>query len=584
MGYQSYNWIVTGPNSFLSNLSGENTSVILTEIGSYDVTLTVSDGVISETSTQFGFLSVQTIPIINAVSDQTVCHNEFIQEVYFSGSTPNAIYQWTHSNQAIGLSPSAGVGSIPPFQVQNLTSVVINSIFTVIPVLNGCSGDPIIFNITVKPIPTVFSTPNQTHCHNDSTLAVNFSGAINGTDYNWANNNPLIGCVASGTGDIPSFQVQSLAFSSQIASFIVTPSLNGCLGSAINFDITVLPLPIVNAGNDTVLCVGQSYTPIASGSPLANFFWSNNVSNGVPFIPNSTILLTLSAQLNGCTASDVVALTVLPIPTISITSFNGEDSLACDGSLSVTVVGGVAPYTYLWTNGSGDFTTPIIENLCSGIYNITVTDANGCMVSNSGVVNDTLIPILTGDTLIFTDNIYPDSTIIGSETSDWIENCTFDYDLVTAATINSYVDNGSSTIVTWLMSLSDGTIIPIEAIYNLSPGTAGVYELTLQLTCSQKSDPKFLIANSRLYYEGSTIGIQTNSLSAMHLYPNPAISTIFISGLNEEFNYEIRDLQGKLVQQGTNAKQIKIEDFPTGTYLIGVSRDNEVKQLRFVKF
>jgi hypothetical protein len=221
--------------------------------------------------------------------------------------------------------------------------------------------------------------------------------------------------------------------------------------------------------------------------------------------------------------------------------------------------------------------------LCSGTYALSVVDANGCSATNSAVINDTLIPVIVGDTLIFTDNIYQDSTIIGADTSDWIENCTFDYDLVTSATISSYVDNGSSTIVTWLISLSDGSTIPIEATYNLSPGTAGVYDLTLQLTCSQKSDPKFLVANSRLYYEGSTIGIQSNSLSAILLYPNPAKSTLSISGINESFQFEIRDIQGKLLKQGANDKQINIENRPAGTYVIGISTDSEVKQLRFVK-
>jgi hypothetical protein len=72
-------------------------------------------------------------------------------------------------------------------------------------------------------------------------------------------------------------------------------------------------------------------------------------------------------------------------------------------------------------------------------------------------------------------------------------------------------------------------------------------------------------------------------LSAILLYPNPAKSTLSISGINESFQFEIRDIQGKLLKQGANDKQINIENLPAGTYVIGISTDNEVKQLRFVK-
>ena len=46
----------------------------------------------------------------------------------------------------------------------------------------------------------------------------------------------------------------------------------------------------------------------------------------------------------------------------------------CNGTASVSVSGGVPPYTYLWSNGQE---TPGLTGLCNGIYNVTVTDAVG---------------------------------------------------------------------------------------------------------------------------------------------------------------------------------------------------------------
>jgi gliding motility-associated-like protein len=67
----------------------------------------------------------------------------------------------------------------------------------------------------------------------------------------------------------------------------------------------------------------------------------------------------------------------------SITSVTGVDptcSTLCDGSATV-VASGSDPLTYSWTNSTG--TTSTLNNLCAGTYNVTVTDANGCVTQGS---------------------------------------------------------------------------------------------------------------------------------------------------------------------------------------------------------
>jgi large repetitive protein len=60
---------------------------------------------------------------------------------------------------------------------------------------------------------------------------------------------------------------------------------------------------------------------------------------------------------------------------------------ANDGQASVNVSGGTMPYSYLWSNGA---TTSTITGLTAGVYNITVTDANGCV--NSSCSSQVLSP------------------------------------------------------------------------------------------------------------------------------------------------------------------------------------------------
>ena len=55
--------------------------------------------------------------------------------------------------------------------------------------------------------------------------------------------------------------------------------------------------------------------------------------------------------------------------------FDCEGADLCDGMIDLTVNGGIAPYTYNWSNGA---TTQNIKNVCVGSYLVTITDAAGC--------------------------------------------------------------------------------------------------------------------------------------------------------------------------------------------------------------
>ncbi|TAE60859.1 MAG: PKD domain-containing protein, partial [Bacteroidetes bacterium] len=70
-----------------------------------------------------------------------------------------------------------------------------------------------------------------------------------------------------------------------------------------------------------------------------------------------------------------------------------------NGFASVTVVAGTEPYSYLWTNGSTQFSA---SNLAPGNHVVLVTDANGCQISRSTEVLEPpqmFIDTLYADTL-----------------------------------------------------------------------------------------------------------------------------------------------------------------------------------------
>jgi len=105
---------------------------------------------------------------------------------------------------------------------------------------------------------------------------------------------------------------------------------------------------------------------------------------------------------------DPCATTVITIgSTITDESVQGAN----DGSIDITVGGGLTPYTFSWSNGS---TTEDISGLAPGSYTVDVTDANGCS-GNAGFTVETTITCFptTGS---FSDNPLT-HTRAGSSTS-----------------------------------------------------------------------------------------------------------------------------------------------------------------------
>ncbi|WP_109435532.1 T9SS type A sorting domain-containing protein [Aquimarina sp. AU119] len=83
-------------------------------------------------------------------------------------------------------------------------------------------------------------------------------------------------------------------------------------------------------------------------------------------------------------AEDVVEY--LPQPEVLALDFTKTDVTCAngdDGALTVTVTGGVEPYTYEWSNGN---TTMAISDLIAGTYLVFITDAKGCQIEGNVVV------------------------------------------------------------------------------------------------------------------------------------------------------------------------------------------------------
>lgn len=308
-------------------------------------------------------ITILPTPIVNPITNIAQCVGSTVNEVAITSPIPSLTYNWTNSETGIGLAAS-GSGNIPSFTATNTNPTPLISTISVTPFIGTCQGTVSSFTITINPLPIVEAGSAQTVCAN-TQVVLSASGA---QSFAWNNG------VVDNTHFTPT----------ATQTYTVTGTdINGCQNTDV-VEVTVNPLPILNAGLDTAICIGDPVTLTATVNG-ASFVWDNGVTDGVAFSPTTTQVYTLTAtDANNCVNSDQVTVTVNALPTIGA----GTDQTICFGTeISLNGAGGVS---YVWTNGgvNGQNFTPAIG---TNTYEVTGTDANGC--ENTDQITITVLPV-----------------------------------------------------------------------------------------------------------------------------------------------------------------------------------------------
>ncbi|MBL4706686.1 MAG: gliding motility-associated C-terminal domain-containing protein, partial [Flavobacteriales bacterium] len=171
----------------------------------------------------------------------------------------------------------------------------------------------------------------------------------------------------------------------------VVSDINGCFTSVIATvtEPPVLTTSIINVGmvSCNAACDGFAEVLIAGGTSPYNINWGiAGTSQVVTNLCAGTYTVTVT-DANNCSSTSTVIITE-PAPLgVSSISANNSCYQACDGTGSVSVSGGTLPYTYLWDN-PGFSTSPNVAGLCAGTWTCTITDANGCTVTESILISE----------------------------------------------------------------------------------------------------------------------------------------------------------------------------------------------------
>jgi len=332
-------------------------SAIFLGAGTY--TLTVTDTAGCQQSDTIS-VNATTLIVINTDSLSQVSCNGFDNgyiSVSTSGGTSPFQYLWNTGSTATTLS------NLSPGSYTVTTTDA-----------NGCNQSQT-YNIT-EPLPltgnTIVNNPVKCNGGNDGLAVVIGAGGTLPYNYTWSNGQTgeALQNVTSGNYSVNILDFNGCQFTQNVV--ITEPTIIQTQLSAVN-----------------ALCFGVNNGSVnlttTGGTPPYSYTWSNlaitqnlnNITAGV-----YSVIVT---DANNCLKTDSV--TVGQLQTLVLT--NTVESPSCfgfsNGEIAVSINGGTAPYTYVWNDGaSGDLRT----NIPAGTYEVTLTDAGGCIVEQEIVLSE----------------------------------------------------------------------------------------------------------------------------------------------------------------------------------------------------
>ncbi len=190
-------------------------------------------------------------------------------------------------------------------------------------------------------------------------------------------------CCNRGNG---SFQITNtsgniLVSGGQFNSAQVSPFCISGAATPLTIQLVALQAVRCKGGQDGWISVQAS-----GGTGNYNYLWNTGTSGqNLSNIPAGTYTVIVTDGLNQAQLSVMISEPAMPFVVSLVSTPNNCGTGAPTGSISRTMSGGTAPYTYQWSNGAN---TASLTGLPAGNYSLTVTDANGCIAVASATVTE----------------------------------------------------------------------------------------------------------------------------------------------------------------------------------------------------
>jgi hypothetical protein len=351
----------TSPYTYLWQ-GGQTLSTIAgLTIGVYCATVTDANGCTSSlcaTITEPSLPLSSNVTILsnyNGFSISCFGSSDGIASANVLGGTLPYSYQWDLISQTTQTATGLGVGTYCVY-VEDA---------------NGCRDTSCV--TVTGPTPVVATITGQVNvlCYGFTTgsSTVNGSGGARGYTYLWSNGQTGPTATNLGAGIYG----------------VTATDVNGCAGgTSVVISEPLSPVSGVVVVNSNVSCTngnnGSATVTGSGGVGPYSYLWP-----GTALGQTSTTATGLTAGVycvtitdaNGCIAVSCATVTE---PALLVAGISGVGNVNCfggnTGSATAVATGGTGGYSYLWETGS---TTTSITGLIAGSYNVSVTDANGCL-------------------------------------------------------------------------------------------------------------------------------------------------------------------------------------------------------------
>jgi gliding motility-associated-like protein len=337
-----------------------------------------------------------TVPVF-ALSDSLVCVNE---PVYFYNQTSvglTCFQEWNVNGETF----SGGIDTI--------TYVFSESGYYPILLYSTCGNDTMVYDLSVR-VSEVFAEGSVTSdyngygvsCHgaSDGMVSANGSGGYfpPGTqwDFSWVQGSTGPDLAVLPAGNYQCSVQDGVGCTDSVTIVITEPE-------------PLLPLPQIVDATCHGACNATATVDVQGGTPSYSFFWSPAPGSGQGTSAASAFCSgnasVLVSDINGC--DTLLSFTLAEPPPLvnqpAATVVSCPDM--CDATATADVSGGTPPYGFLWSPlpglGQG---TPQVEALCSDMYTLLVTDANGCELSDEYDIAD---PVPLAMEFLFTQATCP---------------------------------------------------------------------------------------------------------------------------------------------------------------------------------